>query len=270
MAELAGAVALVTGASSGIGYAAALSLARRGVHIIATARRENRLRELAAAIAGEAGGAHTLVLPADLTAPGEPERVARAAEAWKGRVDILVNNAGFGRIRPLVELDPAADILAQLNLDLQAPILLARALLPGMLARRSGVIINVSSVAGLVAIPLFSIYSAAKYGLRGFNDALRREVNAGGVKVCLLCPGPVRTEFAEHTGRRPGPEDRLSDRTAVSAEQVGELIVKLARRPRRMAVIPWYYGLPAFLADLLPGPVDFFLDRFYLPPLRNR
>jgi short-subunit dehydrogenase len=270
MQPLAGAVALVTGASSGIGYAAALSLARRGVHIAATARREDRLRELAAAIAGETGGAQTLVLPADLTAPGEPERVARAAEAWQGRVDILVNNAGFGRMRPLPDLDPAADIIPQLNLDLQAPILLARALLPGMLARRSGVIINVDSVAGLVAIPPFSIYSAAKYGLRGFNDALRREVQAGGVKVCLLCPGPVRTEFAEHTGRRRGPEDRLSDRTAASAEQVGELIAGLARRPRRMAVIPWYYRLPVFLADMFPGLIDILLNRFYVPSLRKR
>jgi short-subunit dehydrogenase len=269
MRNLKGAIALVTGASSGIGYAAARSLARRGAHVIATARRVERLQALAAEIGRMDGGAETLVLPADLNMDGEWERVAREAEAWKGRVDILVNNAGFGRIRFLDALDPARDILPQIHLDLVIPILLARALLPGMIARRSGCILNIGSVASLIAVPTFSIYSAAKYGLRGFNDALRREMKEYGVDVCLICPGPVRTEFGLHSGRQPGWEDAGSERTTVEAEVLGELIVKTAERPRRCVVIPWYYRLPAILSNHMPGFVDFLTDRFYARPLRK-
>ena len=131
MKQLAGSIALITGASSGIGEAAARSLARRKAHVILTARRADRLNALAAEIHSIGNGAEAFVIPGDLTAPGEPERIAREALAWKGRVDILVNNAGAGRMRFLESLDPRLDILPILNLDLAAPILLTRALLPG-------------------------------------------------------------------------------------------------------------------------------------------
>jgi short-subunit dehydrogenase len=265
--NLAGLTALVTGASSGIGYAAARSLARRGVRVVITARREDRLQTLAREI--EDAGGEALVIPADLNLPQECERVAREAAAWHGRVDILVNNAGMGRIRFLEALDPAADILPQLNLDLAVPILLARALLPGMIARRSGCILNIDSVAGLAAVPTFSIYSAAKYGLRGFNDALRREVREFGIDVCLICPGPVATEFGQHTGRQPGWEDGIADRTTVPAEVLGELIANTAERPRRCVVIPWYYGLLVVILNHFPGLADFLADRYYARPLRK-
>jgi short-subunit dehydrogenase len=269
MRNLQGAIALVTGASSGIGYAAARSLARRGAHVVLTARRADRLRALAAEIGRMDAGAETLVLPADLNAEGECGRVAREAAAWKGRVDILVNNAGFGRLLPLEELDPAGEILAQIRLDLVAPILLARALLPGMIARRSGCILNVGSVASLTAMPTFTVYSAAKYGLRGFNDALRREAREFGIDVCLICPGPVRTEFGLHSRRRRGWEDSVTERTTVEAEVLGELVAKTAERPRRCVVIPWYYRLAVAFCDAFPGLADFLVDRLYARPLRR-
>lgn len=269
MRNLAGSIALVTGASSGIGYAAARSLARRGVHVVITARREDRLQELAREI-GELGGGDALVLPADLNAAGECDRVAREAAAWRGRVDILVNNAGFGRIRFLESLDPAADILPQILLDLVAPILLARALLPGMIARRAGCILNIDSVAGLAALPTFTVYAAAKYGLRGFNDALRRETREFGIDVCLICPGPVNTEFSRHSGRQPGWEEGVTRRTTVAAEVLGELIAKTAERPRRCVVVPWYYRIPVAFLNPFPAVVDFLTDHLYARPLRKK
>jgi short-subunit dehydrogenase len=268
MIKLEDAIALVTGASSGIGAAAARSLSRRGARVVLTARRADRLQALAQEIA-DAGG-EALVLPADLTAPGECGRIAREAEAWRGRVDILVNNAGIGRIRFLEELDPDEDILPQLTLDLIAPILMARAVLPGMIARRAGCILNIDSVAGLAALPTFAIYSAAKYGLRGFNDALRREVREFGIDVCLVCPGPVETEFGLHTGRQPGWEEGVANRTTVTAEAVGELIAGLVRRPRRCVVIPWYYRIPPVLLGHLPALADLLSDRFFARLLRKK
>jgi short-subunit dehydrogenase len=269
MKKIAGSVALVTGASSGIGEAAARSFAERKVHVILTARRESRLAALADEIRALGNGAEALVLPADLTAPGGAERVARESLAWKGRVDVLVNNAGAGRMRFLEALDPQADILPVMNLDLEAPILLTRAVLPSMIERRSGCIIQVGSVSGLLALPTSTVYSAAKYGLRGFNNALRREVRGMGIDVCLLCPGPVRTEFGRHTGRIGGAPEPTAMRIALPPSAVGECIADLVRRPKRRVVIPWYFQPAVWMADLFPGPADWFVERVYTSRLRK-
>jgi short-subunit dehydrogenase len=269
MDDLSGVVALVTGASSGIGEAAARSLAGRKARVILTARRTDRLERLAAEIRA-AGDGDALVLPGDLTAPGEIERIAKESLAWKGRVDVLVNNAGVGRMRFLEDLDPQADIRPVLELDLTAPILLARALLPPMIERRAGCIINIGSTSGLMALPTSSIYCAAKFGLRGFNDALRREVRGTGIQVCLVCPGPVHTEFGLHSGRVAGAVEPSSMRLALPAEDLGECIADIVRRPRPRAVIPWYFAPVAWLMDQFPGVVDWAIERAYTRRLRRR
>jgi short-subunit dehydrogenase len=270
MKTLDGAVALVTGASSGIGEAAARSLAKRKTHVILTARRKDRLNALAEEIRALPGGAEALVLSGDLTVPGEVERIAREALAWKGRVDILVNNAGMGKTRLLETLDPATEIVPQIHLDLTVPILLTRALLPAMLERRSGCIINITSVAGLVTLPAFSVYSAAKYGLRGFNDALRRELRGRGVDVCLICPGVVRTEFGDHSTRIPGWEDAITRRISLPAEALGECIAGVANHPRRFVVIPWFYWPPVLLTYPNPALTDWLVDLVYSRSVRRR
>jgi short-subunit dehydrogenase len=180
-----------------------------------------------------------------------------------------VNNAGVGRMRFLEDLDPEADIRPVLDLDLTAPILLTRALLPAMLDRRSGCIIHVDSTSGLMALPTSSIYCAAKFGLRGFNDALRREVRGTGIRVCLVCPGPVRTEFGRHSGRMPGMVEPSAMPIALPAEDLGECIAGLVRRPKRIVVIPWYFAPAAWLMDLFPGPVDWLIGRGYTGRLRR-
>ncbi len=270
MKNLAGLVALVTGASSGIGEAAARSLAKRGAHVVLTARRADRLRALADEIGRMGTGAEALVIPGDLTAPGEAERIAREAEAWKGRVDVLVNNAGAGRMRFLEALDPQADILPVLTLDLTAPVLLARAVLPGMLARGSGSIVNVGSTSGLLALPTSTVYCAAKFGLRAFTDALRREVGGSGIEVSLISPGPVRTEFGLHSGRIPGATEPSSMPIALPAADLGEAIAGLVRRPRRNIVVPWYFAPAVWLVDWFPGLADWAVERVYTARLRRR
>jgi short-subunit dehydrogenase len=270
MKTLAGAVALVTGSSSGIGEAAARSLAKRKAHVILTARRLDRLNALAGEIRALQNGAEALVIPGDLNAPGEPERIARESLAWKGRVDILVNNAGMGKTRLLETLEPETEILPQIHLDLIVPILLTRALLPAMLERHSGCIINIASVAGMVTLPTFSVYSAAKYGLRAFNDALRLELRGRGIDVCLICPGVVRTEFGDHSTRIRGWEDSITRRISLPAEALGECIAGVAQRPRRCVVIPWFYWPPALLMYPIPALTDWLVEILYTRSVRKR
>lgn len=267
---LDGKFVLVTGASSGIGEAAALGFARAGAHLILTARREERLLALADRLRSVCTGCETLVVRADLTQREELERLAATALAWRGRVDVLVNNAGFGRLRWLEDLDPVNDVTAQISLDLVAPLLLTRAFLPAMIRQREGCIINVGSVAALIGVPTYTVYSAAKFGLRGMSEALRREVRPFGIQVCLLCPGSVSTEFGKHVQRDPRTQLRVARRVRLPAQQVGDRIVGLARRPRPMVVMPWYMGWLSTLNASLPGLSDSLIHRFYTARLRRQ
>ncbi len=266
---LDGKVVLVSGASSGIGEAAALAFAEAGAHLILTARREDRLQALAEQLRSTSPRSETLVVRADLTEMRDLENLAAKALAWRGRIDVLVNNAGFGRLRWLEELDPAEDVVAQITLDLVAPLLLTRAILPAMIRQRGGCIINVASVAALIAAPTYTVYSAAKFGLRGMSEALRREVRPFGIAVCLLCPGPVATEFGQHVQRDARTELAIARRLRLSAQAVGDCIVGLALRPRRMVVIPRYMGWLAVVNSSMAGLFDLLIDRFYVARLRR-
>lgn len=264
-----GKVVLITGASSGIGYATAIAFARAGAHVILTARREDRLRQLAARIAEQPGAPEALTIAGDLLRLEDIGRIAASAVAWKGQVDCLINNAGFGRMRWLDELEPVHDIEEQVRLDLTSCILLTREILPSMIRRRSGCIINVSSLAGLLGTPTDSVYSAAKFGLRGFGEALRREVSGLGIRVCTFCPGPVETEFGSHVGRSAETEVRGAVRWRLPVERVAQCIVGLAAHPRRVVVLP-RMALPiVWLNTLFPGMMDLLIDRFYVRRLRG-
>ncbi|TMJ05707.1 MAG: SDR family NAD(P)-dependent oxidoreductase, partial [Bacillati bacterium ANGP1] len=166
---MSGRVVIVTGASSGIGEATARAFGARGDRVVLVARREERLRQLAASLP------QSLPIPADLTQADEAVRVVEAAVARYGQVDVLVNNAGMGRYNWVDALQPD-DVHAEVALNLIAPILLTRAVAPVMLRRGRGVVINVSSIAGLIGVPTTSVYNATKFGLRGLTEALRREL----------------------------------------------------------------------------------------------
>jgi short-subunit dehydrogenase len=248
-------VVLITGASSGFGAEAARLFAKEGSLVILTARRLDRLERLAAEITASGGQAVPLQL--DVTDRVQIDSVVQSVLENYRRIDILFNNAGFGRLKWLETLDPVRDIDLMIDVDLRGLIHVTRAVLPSMLARRSGHIINNSSIAGLIGAPLYTLYGAAKYGIRGFTDALRREVAPFGVKVSGLYPGPAETEFSDHTGIKSVKKTlKLPGWISMSAEYVARRTVGLARRPRRSLILPWWF-IPIIGFDtLFPGIVD--------------
>ncbi len=195
--ELAGRTALLTGATGGLGRAIATALAGRGASLVLSARVTEALTALAAELPGEG---HR-VLPADLAEPGAAERLA--AEA--GEVDVLVANAGLPGAGTLTDFTPE-QVQRALRVNLEAPMLMARALYPGMIERGSGHLVFVASLAGKVASPQTSIYNATKFGLRGFALGLRIDLGPKGIGVSLISPGFVREAgmFAD-SGAKPPP-----------------------------------------------------------------
>jgi len=251
---------IVTGASSGIGEATARAFGRVGDRVVLVARRVDRLQQVAA------GLPDSLVVPADLSKSEDIARVAAEVLARYGRVDVLVNNAGLGKYDWLERL-PEEDIRTEVQVNLLAPILLTRAVLPAMQAQGRGVVINVASVAGKIGTPTMSIYNAAKFGLGGFSEALRREVGPQGIHVCVIYPGPVvGTELGARRTKGTGL-------TAVSArfrrlpglqtntQRVARAIVGLADRPRPRLVIPTLYGVAIALNALFPSLIDRVVSR---------
>ena len=256
--KLANKVVLITGASSGFGADAARLFAREGCTVVLAARRMDRLTALAEQIRAEGGQAFAVGL--DVTEQSQIDDAVQTVLDTFGRIDILFNNAGFGRLQWFETLDPAADINTQIDINLCGLIQVTRAVLPSMLARRSGHIINNSSVAGLIAAPLYSIYAATKYGVRGFTDALRREVAPFGIQVSGLYPGPAATEFGQHSGSSTLKTSlKLPKRLSMTSEYVARRTVGLAKHPRRTLIIPWYYRAVIGFDTLFPGLVDWFL-----------
>ena len=186
-------VILITGASSGIGAATAQKFAREGYRVSSNPRRFERLLEQVAII--EAAGGQAFPIRADLSRYDDICNMVAEAQGKYGQIDVLFNNAGFGRLKWLERLDPHQDIEAQIQVNLLGAILTTQQLLPGMIARRKGHIVNMASAAGLVAMPTYSIYAATKFGLRGFSEALRREVGIYGIRVSVIYPGGVETEL---------------------------------------------------------------------------
>lgn len=239
--ELRGAACLVTGASGGIGRATVGALAGAGARLVLTGRDRERLEAAAAATGG-----HPVV--ADLDAGGEPARLAARAEAHLGRVDVLVNNAGTGLAGPLEDASPD-EIEKLVAANLLAPILLTRAVLPGMLERGAGAIVNVASVAGHVGVRHEAVYAATKAGLVVFSESLRQELAGTPVRASLVSPGVVETPFFARRGtpyarRRPHP---------VAPERVADAIVEAIRTGAPSVFVPGWLSLPVRVHGALPG-----------------
>ena len=236
-------VALITGASRGIGAATARELAQRGYALVLAARSAGPLAMLAAELSRS--GAQALPIPTDLRSVDEIQRLARLALAHFGRVDALIHNAGIGGDRLIAQTD-GATIDAIIDTNLRAPIQLTRLLLPGMLERRRGAIIFVASVVGHIGIPSSAIYSASKFGLRGFAHGLRREVAQRGIGVTIISPGFIKTDMTRWMGDLPFP----------GPEIVAHAIANAITHPRREVFVPGYYRLLVWLEHLLPGLAD--------------
>jgi short-subunit dehydrogenase len=238
---LEGRVALVTGASSGIGRAVAPLLAERGA-LLALAGRDPRAL---AAIAERTGGQ---ALEADLAFPGGAERLAELVlERW-GRVDLLVSNAGAGWAGDLATMPmELAERLIALNLV--APVRLTRLLLPGMLERGSGHLVYVTSIAGATGVAREAVYSAAKAGLATFADSVREEVAGAGVTVSVVVPGVVDTPFFD---RRGSAYDR-SWPAPIPPERVARALLRAVSSDRAEVFAPAWIRLPARLKGAVPG-----------------
>jgi short-subunit dehydrogenase len=239
--RIGGSVALVTGASSGIGYRSALRLADAGARVLVHGRAAGPLSELAERTGGTA-------IVADLAEPGGARRLADAALEATGRVDILVNNAGQGWAGEFSTMETEeADRLIAVNL--RAPVALTRLLLPQMVARGNGYLMFVTSIAGRMGVAGESVYSATKAGLDVFAESLRLELGGTGVRVGVLVPGVVQTNFFDRRGvpyRRDRPRP-------LPADVVAAALVRAVATGRPEVFTPRWLRLPVAVRVAVPG-----------------
>jgi short-subunit dehydrogenase len=236
--KIEGARILVTGASRGIGEAAALELARRGARLAIAARSKDELDRVAGEIEAETGNA-AVVIPTDVSHEAEVRAMVAAADGQLGGIDVLVNNAGLGLTAPVDQIDPG-DLRYVFEVNVMAPHIATLAALPGMLQRRRGRIVNVGSVASHISSPTLGGYSATKFALKALSDALRMELQGTGVGVSLICPGPIATDFVTHS--KGDVEGRLPTRpVGVPAADAGRCIARAIERNQPEAFVPAYY-----------------------------
>ncbi len=243
-----GLVALVTGASSGIGRALAGELASRGARVGLLARRAAELEALAEEIAEHGGRA--LAVPCDVGERDGVSAAVRRVEEGLGPVDILVNNAGYGGHRSFLEWDPD-DVERMFRVNVLGSVYPTQAVLPGMVERGRGWVVFVASVAGKVATPGESVYAATKFAVVGLASALSLEVEDAGVHVLTVCPGAVRTPFFSEEDLRRLPPVAL--RHMVEPGEVAAAVLEALRRGRRELVVPRWMAVAPRVQALAPG-----------------
>jgi short-subunit dehydrogenase len=250
--QLAGAVALVTGASSGIGEATALALKAAGALLLITGRDEERLR----AVAARTGA---IPLPADLARPGAAEELTGSALRVHGRIDLLVCNAGAGWAGPISEM-PADTAVGLAAVNLLAPVHLARLLVPGMIARGAGHLVFVSSIAGTTGVRNEAVYAATKAGLNSLAESLRYELAGTGVGVSVILPGAVDTPFFSRRGR---PYARRRGWPApIPSDEVARAIITAVTQRRAEVYVPGWLRFPAWLHGAAPRAYRLLAGRF--------
>ena len=221
MQPLAGKVSIVTGASRGIGKAISILLAQSGSRVVLAARSEPELKSVRDEINSQNGEA--LVVPTDLTRDEEMERlVEQTIKEW-GSVDVLINNAGLGKVAPVVKAK-VSDWDETFQVNLRAPMILSKLVLPKMMERGEGSIINISSVSGKSGQANGSAYSASKFGLMGFTQSLYDEVREYGIRVAAICPGFVDTPLI--------PQMRRMDRSKmIRPEDIAQTVLFVLMSP---------------------------------------
>ena len=246
-------IAVVTGASSGIGAVTAERLAREGLHVILVARRVERLEQLKLLIEGQGGQAS--VYPADLGQAAKRELLADDILRAYPAVDVLVNNAGLGWYGYYADM-PLQIALEILAVNVEAVAHLTRLFLPNMRNRCSGHIINIGSIAGGLPNQGIAIYAASKAFLDAFTTVLHRELRGSGVHASVVRPGPVTSEFFSVAAGRENGGEIPAKALAVPAEQVARAVWSLLRRPRRVAYVPWYLVVSPWLEHLFAPIID--------------
>jgi uncharacterized protein len=259
--------ALITGASAGIGREFARQLASRARSLILVARREPRLSELRDELMGNHPGLSVHIHKTDLANLSQIDELAKWLEREKIDVDLLINNAGLGDLGPFGTSDPARNERMML-VNMVALTSLTRHLLPQMIAKKRGAILNVSSSAGFLPIPGFAIYAASKAYVTSFSEAVRAELRGTGLTVCVLCPGPVHTEFQEAAQRPGGQPESGPEFVHVPVEQVARDALAAMEADRPLVIPGFAMKLGVFLVRMTPMSILRWAARFSAKPAK--
>lgn len=229
--KLTGKTAIVTGASAGIGRECARFLAAEGASVVITARREERLTDLAGEIAGM--GSTAYIITGDAREESTAKAAAQAAIGNTGRLDILINNTGMGIYKNLIDTS-AEDYDTMVDTNIRSTFLFTRHAVPIMLEQKEGQVLIISSVAGKYGFAGESVYCATKFAQVGFAQALDRELRTSGIKVGLICPGGVKTEFALGHGRT---EQGVAESEMLEAKDVAAAVLLACTQPKDSRII---------------------------------
>ncbi len=260
LTSLSGRRALVTGASSGLGRALALRVAREGARVALVARRAEALAALASEIRG--GGGDALVLPCDVSDRSQVEASAERVQSAWGGVDLLVNNAGYGHHRPFLRWD-VEDMERMMQVNFLGGLYWTKALLPGMVSRGEGWVVFVSSVVGRIGNPDETAYVASKFAQAGLAEALSIEVEDRGVHVLTVFPGAIRTPFFDEEALARMPSAAKSQ--MVEPEDLVGAILRALARGRRELTWPRALAGAYVVKALLPGFFRWGVKRAALP-----
>ena len=252
--NIAGRVIIITGASDGIGAELARVLARRGARLVLNARNEERLREVVP---------EALCVAGDVTDAAVRQRIADEALARFGQIDVLVNNAGAGLYSPAWKA-PMEDARRLMELNFFAPLALTQLVVPHMRIRKTGMIVNVGSMAGKITLPWFTLYSVSKYALGALTEGLRMELRRDGIHAMIVCPGYVKTNFQAHIlgGSVPSTVAKAKG-LAISAQQCAEDIARGIELEKRTVLTPKTGWLVVAASRLVPGILQARLSKIH-------
>lgn len=249
--KIEGCSALITGASAGIGREFARQLATRARTLVLLARREQRLNELRDELRNRNAHLNVHARVVDLCDKGQIDDLIAWLERDKINIDFLINNAGLGDYGSFATSDPERDDRI-LEVNIVAPTLLTRRLLPQMIARKRGAILNVSSSAGFLPIPGMAVYAASKAYVNSFSEALRAELRGTGLTVTALCPGPVHTEFGDVAKRPGGEPERGPEFVYVSVEKTARDALAAVEADRPLVIPGLAMKIGMFLVRITP------------------
>lgn len=245
---ISGMVTLITGGSSGIGKQLAIDMAKLGARVIISSHDSARLKQACSEI--NSMGYEVTAMACDVTRQADIDGMVARVGAEYGGLDILVNNAGYAVYESFEESD-LGEIVRLIDVNLLGCIRCMKGFLPSMIARRSGRIINVASIAGKLIITPNATYGAAKHGMLALSEALKYELGYWGIKVSVVCPGRVETPFFDHeTFRERAP--RAETKFTVPVEKVSKKIIQAIERERFVTYVPFTLGLLVWLANAFP------------------